>query len=70
MNSKNISAMTNQSKCFEITSNLLLAREKLRVHGAIGFDFVLYWLKNWREIFTPISKGSNRNCPITFDSLL
>ena len=44
--------------------------EKSRVQGAIGFDFVSHWLKNWRKIFTPISKRINRNCLITFDSLL
>ena len=45
--------------------------KKSRVQGAIGFDdFVSHWLKNWRESFAPISKRINRNCVITFDSLL
>ena len=39
-----------------------------------GFSTViwkrLYWLKNWRESFKPITKRSNRNHAITFDSLL
>ena len=37
----------NQSQFLEITCNSLEAREKSRVHGAIGFDS--HWLKNWRE---------------------
>ena len=32
-----------------ITCNLVKARVKSRVQGAIGFGS--YWLKNWREIF-------------------
>ena len=52
----------NQSK-FE-------AREKSRVHGAIGLCFDSHWLKNWRESFKPITKRSNRNHVITFDSHL
>ena len=50
--------------------NSLEAREKSRVHGAIGFGFASYWLKNWRESFKPITKRSNRNHVITFDSHL
>ena len=34
----------------------------------VGFDS--YWLKNWRESFQPITKRSNRNHVITFDSHL
>ena len=59
---------TNQSKFLEITCNTLKAREKSRVHGAIGF--ASDWLKNWRESFEPITKRSNRNHVITFDSHL
>ena len=29
-----------------------------------------FWLKNWREIFKPITKRRNRNCEMTFDSHL
>ena len=47
-----------------------LARENSRVHGAIGFGFASDWLKNWRESFKPITKRSNRNHVITFDSNL
>ena len=61
---------TNQSQFLEITCNTLKTREKSRVHGAIGFGFASHWLKNWRESFKPITKRSNRNHVITFDSHL
>ena len=57
----------NQSQFLAITCNSLEAREKSRVHGAIGFCFDSHWLKNWRESFKPITKRSNRNHVITFD---
>ena len=60
----------NQSQFLGITCNSLEAREKSRVHGAIGFGFASHWLKNWRESFKPITKFSNRNHVITFDSHL
>ena len=60
----------NQSQFLANICNLLKAREKSRVHGAIGFGFASYWLKNWRESFKPITKRSNRNHVITFDSYL
>ena len=60
----------NQSKFLAITCNLLEAREKSRVQGAIGFGFTSHWLKNWRESFKAITKRSNRNHVITFDSHL
>ena len=40
------------------------------MHSAIGFGFAHHWLKNWRESFKPITKRSNRNHVITFDSHL
>ena len=55
----------NQSQFLAIRCNSLEAREKSRVHGAIGFVFASHWLKNWRESFKPIS-----NYVITFDSHL
>ena len=61
---------TNQLQFLEITCNTLKAREKSRIHGAIGFGFASHWLKNWRESFKPITKRSNRNYIITFDSHL
>ena len=60
----------NQSQFLAITCNSLEAREKSRVHGAIGFGFDSHWLKNWRESFKPITKRSNRNQIITFSSHL
>ena len=60
----------NQSQFLAITCNSPEAREKSRVHGAIGFGFASHWLKNWRESFKPITKHSNRNHVITFDSHL
>ena len=63
------SAMS-QSHFLAITCNSLEAREKSRVRGAIGFGLDSHWLKNWRESFKPITKRSNRNHVITFDSHL
>ena len=60
----------NQSQFLAIICNLLKAREKSRLHGAIGFGFASHRLKNWRESFKPIIKRSNRNHVITFDSYL
>ena len=60
----------NQSQFLAITCNSLEARGKSRIHGAIGFDFVFHWLRNWRDSFKPITKRSNRNHVITFDSHL
>ena len=60
----------NQSHFLAITCNSLEAREESRVHGAIGFGFDSSWLKNWRESFKPITKRSNRNHVIAFDSHL
>ena len=60
----------NQSQFLAITCNSLEAREKSRVHSAIGFGFASHWLKNWRDSFKPITKRSNRNHVITFDGHL
>ena len=60
----------NKSQFLAITCSSLEAREKSRVHGTIGFGFASHWVKNWRESFKPISKGSNRNHVIAFDSPL
>ena len=38
----------NQSESLAVTCNSLEAREKSRVHGAIGFAFDSHWLKKWR----------------------
>jgi len=58
----------NQSQFLAITCNLLEVREKSCVCGVIGFGFDSHWLKNWRESLKPITKRSNRNHEITFDS--
>ena len=60
----------NQSQLLAITCNSPEAREKSRVHSAIGFGLVFPWLKNWRDSFKPITKRSNRNHVITFSSHL
>ena len=60
----------NQSEFLAITCNSLEAREKPRVQGGIASGFTSHWLKNWRESFKPITKRSNRNHVITFDSHL
>ena len=56
----------SQSQFLAITCNSLQAREKSRLHGAIGFGFA----SHWRESFKPITKRSKRNHVITFDSHL
>ena len=67
-------ADSDQSQFLAITCNSLKAREKSRAHGAIGFGFgfgfASHWLKNWLESFKPITKRSNSNHVITFDSHL
>ena len=51
----------NHSEFLGITCNLL---------KAIGFGFASNWLENWRETVKAITKRSNRNHVITFDSHL
>ena len=65
-----VDSAVNQSQFLAITCNSLKAREKSRVHVAIGFGFASHWLQNWRESFKPITKLSNRNHVISFDSHL
>ena len=60
----------NQSEFLAIACHSLEAREESCVHGAIAFGFDSHWLNNWREFFKPITKRSNRNHVITFDSHL
>ena len=55
----------NQSKFLAITCNSLKAREKSRIHGAIGFGLASHWLKNLLESFKPITKSSNYQHVIT-----
>ena len=63
-------SMMNQSEFQEINCNLLKARHKSRVQGAIGFGFATRWLRNWSEIYKPIPEHSNHNRVITFGSHL
>ena len=67
---KGVGSAMNQSQFLAITCNSLEARERSREHGVIGFGLASHWLKNWRESFKPITKCSNRNQGITFDSHL
>ena len=60
----------NQSQFLAIIFKSREAREKSRVHCAIGFGSASHWLKNWRDSLKPITKRSNRNHVITFDSHL
>ena len=60
----------NQSQFLVTTCNSPEAREKSRLHSAIGFGFASHWLKNWRDSFEPFTKRSNRNHVITFSSYL
>jgi len=60
----------NQSQFLAITCNSLEAREKSRLHGAIGFGLASHWLKNWRESFKPVTGRSDRIHVITSDSHL
>ena len=60
----------NQSEFLTITWTFLKEREKSRVQSVMGFGFAPYWLKDWREIFKPITKRSSHSCVITFDSHL
>ena len=60
----------NQSQFLAMICNSREAREKSRVHSAIGFGFASHRLKNWWESFKPITKRSNRDHVLTFDSHL
>ena len=60
----------DQLQFLAIIYNSPKAREKSRIHGAIGFGFASHWLKNWRDSLKPITKHSNRNHVITFDKHL
>ena len=54
----------NQTKFLASTCDLLKAQ------ASIGFGLAFYLLRNWREIFKAITKRSNFNRVITFDSHL
>ena len=63
-------SVMNQSEFRAITCSSLKAREKSHVQGAIGFGFASNWLKKWRATFKLITKCSNCNHVISFDSHL
>ena len=42
----------NQSQFLAITCNSLKAREKSRVHGAIGFGFTSHWFKTGASLLS------------------
>ena len=42
----------NQSQFLAITCNSLEAREKSRVHGAIGFGFASHWLNTGASLLS------------------
>ena len=42
----------NQSQFLAITCDSLQAREKSRVHGAIGFGFASHWLKTGASLLS------------------
>ncbi len=49
----------NQSKLEANTCSQREARKNVRERVTIGFGFTPDWLRNWREIFKPITKRSN-----------
>ena len=68
-----ISTNHNKSKQYDETirvprNHLLLAQSagKSHVQSDIGSGFVSDWLKNWREIFNPITKRWNRNLVLNY----
>ena len=40
------------------------------MQGAIGIGFASHWMENWCKNFKSITKHTNRDCIITFDSHL
>ena len=58
----------NQSQFLAIICNSLKAQKESRIHGAIGFRLASHWFKNWHESLKPITRRSNCNHVITFDS--
>ena len=61
----------NQTEFLASTCDLLISLEKSRAQGAIWFGFCfLFAEKLFVFFFKPITKGSNCNCVITFDSHL
>jgi len=62
--------MDQSEYSYQLHRNCSKRGKESRVQGAIGFGFGSHSLKNVSEIFKPITKRSNRNHVITFDSHL
>ena len=60
----------NQSEFQAITCYLPKVWEKSRVQDLIGFGFASHWLKNWREIFKPITCFRCSNLVLFFPWIL
>ena len=57
----------NQSQFLAITRNLLEAREKSRVHGAVGFGLILIdWKTACNYFWQSFENCSNSDLPNTF----
>ena len=51
----------NQLDFRAIICNFLKARENSHVQGSKDFGFACHWLKNWGELFKPITSLSYNN---------
>ena len=60
----------NQSEFLQLHVTWPRRGKKSGVQGEISFGFASHWLRNWRAIFNPITKRSNRNHVINYDSYL
>ena len=63
----------NQSKLEANTCSRHDAREDVHEQVTIGFGFTSDWLRNWREIFKPITERGNtkpKQTRVTFDTQL
>ena len=49
----------NQSKLEVVTRSRQKGRDNVRARVTICFGFTSDWLKNWQEIFKPITERSN-----------
>ena len=59
--------MMNQTEFLTSTFDLLKALETLSAQCPIEFGFSFHLLKNWIEIFQPMTMRSNCSRVITFD---
>lgn len=57
----------NQSDVLSILPVTCSQRGKYHAYIVIGFGFACHWLKNWSEVFNPISKHNYCNLIINFD---